>query len=50
MKKIDTNFVKCSFCPYSIVKNGKLSCCYDQCILSQEEIFEILRKVKGGEG
>lgn len=36
---------KCDFCQYSVVKFGKLTCPYFNCLLSQEQINQILDKI-----
>lgn len=37
---------KCSFCPYSIVQLGKLSCRYGECVLDEDDIKIMINRLK----
>ena len=36
---------KCDFCKHSYLKNGKLNCIYDICVLNQKEIDKIIKNI-----
>lgn len=38
---------KCSFCPHSIVKLGKISCTFHECVLGDGDIEIMINKLKG---
>ncbi len=37
--------IKCDFCPYSKLKNGKFVCPYGECLLSPLKIEKMLDKL-----
>lgn len=38
--------IKCDFCPYSRMIEGKLQCPYKVCMLGKDDIAEILKNLK----
>lgn len=42
----DIPLCKCSFCEHSIVKNGKISCKFGECVLDRGDIQVVAKIIK----